>query len=213
MYKKYVKRIIDVFVSLSVLVLLSPILLVLYFLVRIDLGKPVLFRHRRPGKGEKIFTLYKFRSMTDAKDTKGNLLPDEERLTRLGRVLRSTSLDELPELLNILKGDMSIVGPRPLEVYFLPFYNERERHRHDVPPGLTGLAQVNGRNNLSWDQRFEYDIEYINKISFFNDLKIVFQTVAKVLNGEGTGIPLEDFNVVRQTQRDQTQVPTKSSSE
>jgi len=212
-YKKYVKRIIDVFVSLSVLVLLSPILLVLYFLVRIDLGKPVLFRHRRPGKGEKIFTLYKFRSMTDAKDTKGNLLPDEERLTRLGRVLRSTSLDELPELLNILKGDMSIVGPRPLEVYFLPFYNERERHRHDVPPGLTGLAQVNGRNNLSWDQRFEYDIEYINKISFFNDLKIVFQTVAKVLNGEGTGIPLEDFNVVRQTQRDQTQVPTKSSSE
>ena len=213
MYKKYVKRIIDVFVSLSVLVLLSPILLVLYFLVRIDLGKPVLFRHRRPGKGEKIFTLYKFRSMTDAKDTKGNLLPDEERLTRLGRVLRSTSLDELPELLNILKGDMSIVGPRPLEVYFLPFYNERERHRHDMPPGLTGLAQVNGRNNLSWDQRFEYDIEYINKISFFNDLKIVFQTVAKVLNGEGTGIPLEDFNVVRQTQRDQTQVPTKSSSE
>lgn len=213
MYKKYVKRIIDVFVSLSVLVLLSPILLVLYFLVRIDLGKPVLFRHQRPGKGEKIFTLYKFRSMTDAKDTKGDLLPDEERLTRLGRVLRSSSLDELPELLNILKGDMSIVGPRPLEVYFLPFYNERERHRHDVRPGLTGLAQVNGRNNLSWDQRFEYDIEYMNKISFFNDLKIVFQTVAKVLNGEGTGIPLEDFNVVRQTQRDQSQVPTKPSSE
>ena len=213
MYKKYVKRIIDVFVSLSVLVLLSPILLVLYFLVRIVLGKPVLFRHQRPGRGEKIFTLYKFRSMTDAKDTKGDLLPDEQRLTRLGRVLRSSSLDELPELLNILKGDMSIVGPRPLEVYFLPFYNERERHRHDVRPGLTGLAQVNGRNNLNWDQRFEYDIEYINKISFFNDLKIVFQTVAKVLNGEGTGIPLEDFNVVRQTQRDQSQVPTKPSSE
>lgn len=213
MYKKYVKRIIDVFVSLSVLVLLSPILLVLYFLVRIVLGKPVLFRHQRPGRGEKIFTLYKFRSMTDAKDTKGDLLPDEQRLTRLGRVLRSSSLDELPELLNILKGDMSIVGPRPLEVYFLPFYNERERHRHDVRPGLTGLAQVNGRNNLNWDQRFEYDIEYINKISFFNDLKIVFQTVAKVLNGEGTGIPLEDFNVVRQTQRDQAQVPTKPSSE
>ena len=167
MYKKYVKRIIDVFVSLSVLVLLSPILLVLYFLVRIVLGKPVLFRHQRPGRGEKIFTLYKFRSMTDAKDTKGDLLPDEQRLTRLGRVLRSSSLDELPELLNILKGDMSIVGPRPLEVYFLPFYNERERHRHDVRPGLTGLAQVNGRNNLNWDQRFEYDIEYINKISFF----------------------------------------------
>lgn len=192
---------IDVMLSMTALILLSPILVILYVLVQIYLGTPVLFKHPRPGKDEKIFTLYKFRSMTDERDAEGNLLPDEVRLTKFGRVIRSTSLDELPELFNILKGDMSIVGPRPLEVYFLPYYNEKEKHRHDVRPGLTGLAQVNGRNNLTWEQRFEYDLKYLENISFSNDVRILLQTVAKVLKSEGTGIPVEDFNVYRTNQR------------
>jgi lipopolysaccharide/colanic/teichoic acid biosynthesis glycosyltransferase len=200
MYRKYLKRTLDILISLAALLLLSPILIVVFILVWINLGKPAIFKHKRPGKDEEIFTLYKFRSMTDDRDAEGNLLPDEVRLTRFGRLLRATSLDELPELFNILKGDMSIVGPRPLEVYFLPYYNEKEKHRHDVRPGLTGLAQVNGRNNLTWEQRFAYDLEYLEHISFANDFRILLQTVTKVLKSEGTGIPVEDFNVYRTNQ-------------
>lgn len=201
MYRRYLKRMLDIVISLTALILLSPILLIVYFLVRIYLGKPAIFKHQRPGKDERIFTLYKFRSMTDDRGADGKLLPDEVRLTKFGRLLRATSLDELPELFNIMKGDMSIVGPRPLEVYFLPYYNEKEKHRHDVRPGLTGLAQVNGRNNLTWEQRFEHDLKYLEHITFANDFRILLQTVTKVLKSEGTGIPVEDFNVYRTNQR------------
>lgn len=179
-YEKYIKRLMDVVLSGGALIVLSPVLLVTAVLVRIKLGSPVIFCQSRPGKDEKIFNLYKFRSMTDQRDEKGDLLPDEVRLTKFGKLLRSTSLDELPELWNILRGDMSIVGPRPLLVSYLPYYTEEERHRHDVQPGLTGLAQVNGRNNLTWEQKFAYDLEYVNHLSFVNDVKIVFQTVLKV---------------------------------
>ena len=179
-YTKYIKRLLDILLSAGALLFLWPVLLVTAILVRIKLGSPVIFRQARPDKDENIFRLYKFRTMTDEKDTNGNLLPDDIRLTKFGRLLRSTSLDELPELWNILKGDMSIVGPRPLLVSYLPYYTEEERHRHDVRPGLTGLAQVNGRNNLTWEQKFAYDLEYVRHISFKNDVKILFQTVAKV---------------------------------
>ena len=181
MYRKYVKRILDFTLSLIALIVLSPLMLVLYILVRIKLGKPAIFKQKRPGKNEKIFTLYKFRTMTDERDENGKLLPDSERLTKFGKALRSTSLDELPELVNIIKGDMAIVGPRPLAVVYLPYYTEEERHRHDVLPGLTGLAQVNGRNNLNWDERFLYDIKYVKDITFVNDLKIIFKSILKVL--------------------------------
>ena len=213
MYKRFFKRAIDIIVPLLVLILLIPVLLLIALLVRINLGKPVFFKHKRPGLNGEIFTLYKFRSMSDERDANGTLLPDEIRLTKFGRILRSSSLDELPELFNILKGDMSIVGPRPLEAYFLPFYNERERHRHDVRPGLTGLAQVNGRNDLPWEKRFEYDLKYIENITFMNDVKIILQTVRKVLKSEGTGIPVEDFNVYRQMQITQSEEPMKSNQE
>ena len=213
MYKRFFKRAIDIIVPLLVLILLIPVLLLIALLVRINLGKPVFFKHKRPGLNGEIFTLYKFRSMSDERDANGTLLPDEIRLTKFGRILRSSSLDELPELFNILKGDMSIVGPRPLEAYFLPFYNERERHRHDVRPGLTGLAQVNGRNDLPWEKRFEYDLKYIENITFMNDVKIILQTVRKVLKSEGTGIPVEDFNVYRQMQISQSEEPMKSNQE
>lgn len=204
MYKKFIKRILDFILSLIAIIILIPIMIVLYILVRIKLGKPAIFKQERPGKNEKIFTLYKFRTMTDDKDEEGNLLPDEQRLTKFGKILRSTSLDELPELFNILKGDMSIVGPRPLAVIYLPYYNEKEKHRHDVRPGLTGLAQVNGRNTLNWEERFEYDIEYVENISLKNDVKIIFKTIAKVFKREdivvrGTGKNI-DFNVYRQNQ-------------
>ena len=200
MYKKYIKRILDFLISLIALIALSPVLLIVYILVRKNLGKHAIFKHDRPGKGGDIFTLYKFRSMTEERDPEGNLLPDEVRLTRFGRLLRATSLDELPELFNILKGDMSVVGPRPLEEYFLPYYTESEMHRHDVRPGLTGLAQVSGRNNLSWEQRFEYDLGYIDHISFANDFRILFRTFSKVAKSEGTDIPIEDFDVYREKQ-------------
>lgn len=204
MYRKFIKRFLDIILSLLALILLSPIILILFILVRIKLGKPAIFKQERPGKNEKIFTLYKFRTMTDEKDEDGNLLPDENRLTKLGQVLRKTSLDELPELINILKGDMSIVGPRPLAVIYLPYYNEKEKHRHDVRPGLTGLAQVNGRNTLIWEERFQYDIEYVNNITFVNDCKIILKTIKKVFKEEGietrgTGKNI-DFNVYRQKQ-------------
>ena len=180
-YEKYTKRLLDIVLSGVALIVLWPVLLITAILVRIKLGNPVIFCQNRPGKGEKIFRLYKFRSMTDARDENGNLLPDEIRLTRFGKLLRSTSLDELPELWNILKGDMSIVGPRQLLVEYLPYYTEQERHRHDVRPGLTGLAQVNGRNSLTWEQKFAYDLEYIDHLSFSNDVKIIAKTVGKVL--------------------------------
>lgn len=185
MYAKYIKRILDFILSLIALIVLSLVLLVVAILVRIKLGSPIIFKQQRPGKDEKIFTLYKFRTMTDKKDENGNLLPDSERLTKFGKVLRSTSLDELPELVNILKGDMSIVGPRPLLVEYLPLYSEEQKHRHDVRPGLTGLAQVSGRNSLSWEEKFNDDLQYIKHITFFEDVKIIFMTVAKVFKREG----------------------------
>ena len=185
MYAKYIKRILDFILSLIALIVLSPVLLVVAILVRIKLGSPIIFKQQRPGKDERIFTLYKFRTKTDKKDENGNLLPDSERLTKFGKVLRSTSLDELPELVNILKGDMSIVGPRPLLVKYLPYYTEEERHRHDVRPGLTGLAQVSGRNTISWKEKFDKDIEYVNNISFFNDCSVIIKTVIAVFKHDG----------------------------
>ena len=185
MYKKYFKRILDFVLSLLALIVLMPVMLIIYILVRIKLGKPVIFKQQRPGKDEKIFTLYKFRTMTDERDEKGNLLPDSQRLTKFGKFLRSTSLDELPELVNIIKGDMSIVGPRPLLVEYLELYNEEQKHRHDVRPGLTGLAQINGRNAITWEEKFKDDIEYINKITIVNDAKIILKTIGKVFKREG----------------------------
>lgn len=185
MYKKYIKRFLDIIISLVALIILSPVMLIVAILVRVKLGSPVIFKQERPGKDEKIFKLYKFRSMSDKKDENGKLLPDSERLTKFGKVLRATSLDELPELINILKGEMSLIGPRPLAVSYLPYYNEKEKHRHDVRPGLTGLAQINGRNALNWEERFEYDIEYVNSITFINDIKILFKTVYKVFKRDG----------------------------
>ena len=180
-----IKRILDFILSLIALIVLSPVLLVVAILVRIKLGSPIIFKQQRPGKDEKIFTLYKFRTMTDEKDENGNLLADSERLTRFGKILRSTSLDELPELINIIKGDMAIVGPRPLLVEYLPLYNKEQKHRHDVRPGLTGLAQINGRNSISWENKFNDDIEYIHNINFLYDTKIVLMTIIKVLKREG----------------------------
>lgn len=180
MYQKYIKRLLDIIISFTALVIFSPVLLVVAVLVRTKLGSPVIFHQDRPGYHEKVFQLCKFRSMTDVRGADGELLPDEVRLTKFGKALRATSLDELPELWNILKGDMSLIGPRPLLVKYLPLYNEFQRHRHDVKPGLTGWAQVNGRNTITWEQRFEYDVYYVNHISFLMDLKILFQTVAVV---------------------------------
>ena len=204
MYRKYVKRLLDIIISLCGIIILSPVYLIVWILVRVKLGKPALFTQERPGKDEKIFKLYKFRSMTDARDEKGELLPDEVRLTKFGRMLRATSLDELPELFTILKGDMSLIGPRPLLVKYLPYYTEEESHRHDVLPGLTGLAQVNGRNALGWEQRFAYDLEYVNNISFLLDLRILCMTIGKVLNRSGVLSGAEqttvDFDIYRKEQ-------------
>jgi undecaprenyl phosphate N,N'-diacetylbacillosamine 1-phosphate transferase len=180
-YRKFVKRLLDIIISLIVLIVLSPVYLAVAILVRIKLGSPVVFCQERPGYRERIFKLYKFRSMTDARDAQGELLPDAVRLTSFGKMLRSTSLDELPEFWNILKGDMSFIGPRPLLVKYLPLYNEHQHRRHDVKPGLTGYAQVNGRNTISWEQKFDYDVWYVDHLSFLLDVKIVFQTVAVVL--------------------------------
>lgn len=184
-YGRYIKRAIDIMISLAVLLVLSPVLLVVAVLVRVKLGAPVFFSQERPGRDGKIFRMVKFRSMSDARDAEGNLLPDEVRLTSFGKLLRKTSLDELPEFLNILKGDMSFVGPRPLLVRYLPYYTEEEMHRHDVRPGLTGLAQVHGRNALNWEDRFRYDLDYVAHCSFLLDVKIVLMTVAKVFRSEG----------------------------
>lgn len=180
MYRKYIKRIIDFSLSFIALIILSPIFLIVSILVKIKLGTPVIFKQERPGLNEKVFTLYKFRTMNDKKDENGNLLSDSERLTKFGKMLRSTSLDELPELINILKGDMSIVGPRPLLTRYMEYYTDEERKRHSVRPGLTGLAQSNGRNLLTWEERFKLDIEYVNNITFSRDINILFKTIKKL---------------------------------
>lgn len=188
MYNRFVKRLIDIMISAAGLVLLSPIMVILWILVRMKLGKPAIFTQERPGRNERIFKLYKFRTMTDAKDEKGELLPDEVRLTDFGRKLRTTSLDELPELFNILKGDMSLIGPRPLLIKYLPYYTKREQLRHTVRPGLTGLAQVSGRNFIAWDQRLEKDVEYVENLSFWMDIKIFARTVAVVFKKENVAV-------------------------
>ena len=192
-YSKYIKRLLDILISLTFIVLFSWLYLILVILVRIKLGSPVLFCQERPGYNEKIFKLYKFRTMTDKRDEKGNLLPDSERLTKFGSMLRSTSLDELPEMFNILKGDMSLIGPRPLLVEYLPYYTEEERLRHSVRPGLTGLAQVSGRNYLAWDKRLAKDVEYVNHISFIMDIRIIIKTIMVVFKKEDVSV---DTNVV-----------------
>jgi len=197
MYEKYIKRLLDIILSLIAIIITFPIFLIVGVLVLIFLGKPAIFRQERPGKDEKIFTLYKFRTMSNKKDKDGNLLPDELRLTKFGKFLRKTSLDEFPEFINILKGDMSFVGPRPLLVEYLDYYTEEERKRHNVRPGLTGLAQVNGRNLLSWEEKFKMDIEYINNVTFINDIKIILKTIKVVFIREGinqnNNITMEKF--------------------
>ena len=192
-YSKYIKRLLDILISLTFIVLFSWLYLILVILVRIKLGSPVLFCQERPGYNEKIFKLYKFRTMTDKRDEKGNLLPDSERLTKFGSMLRSTSLDELPEMFNILKGDMSLIGPRPLLIEYLPYYTEEERLRHSVRPGLTGLAQVSGRNYLAWNKRLARDVEYVNHISFIMDVRIIIKTIMVVFKKEDVSV---DTNVV-----------------
>lgn len=196
-YERYIKRPQDFCCALAAIIVLSPVMAVTAVLVRIKLGSPVIFKQKRPGLNGKIFTLYKFRTMTDKKDKNGELLPDEERLTRFGKILRSTSLDELPELVNMLKGDMSVVGPRPLLVKYLPLYNERQARRHEVRPGFTGYAQVHGRNAITWEDKFEKDVYYVDHISFLGDWKIIFQTVGTVLKREGisseTAQTMEEF--------------------
>lgn len=185
MYRKYFKRLFDIVLSLTALIVLSPVMLVVAVLVWVKLGSPVIFRHDRPGKNGKIFQLWKFRSMTNERDENGELLPDVDRLTKFGRTLRSTSLDELPELWNILKGDMSIVGPRPLLVEYLPYYSEAQHHRHDVRPGLTGYAQAHGRNGVTWDEKLEMDLQYIQHITLKGDIRIICDTAHIVLKREG----------------------------
>lgn len=185
MYRHFFKRFFDFVLSLIAIIILSPVYIIVAILVRVKLGSPVIFTQERPGKDEKIFKMYKFRTMTDERDENGELLPDIQRLTRFGRFLRNSSLDELPELFNILKGDMSIVGPRPLLVKYLPLYNDFQKHRHDVRPGLTGLAQTNGRNETTWEKRFEYDVMYSKNVSFIGDLKIIKNTIKIVLNHSG----------------------------
>lgn len=196
-YERFVKRPLDFLCALVGLIVLSPVLMVVAILVRVKLGSPVIFKQERPGKDGKIFRLYKFRSMTDKKDSKGRLLPDEVRLTSFGKKLRSTSLDELPELFNILKGDMSIVGPRPLLVEYLEKYNAKQKRRHEVRPGLSGLAQVNGRNALNWEEKFEYDVRYVDHVTFIGDWKIIFKTIENVLKRDGinseTSATMEKF--------------------
>lgn len=188
MYQKYIKRILDLVCTIPALIVLSPVLLVVAILVRIKHGSPVIFAQERPGYKEKIFKMYKFRTMTNEKDENGKLLPDEKRLTKFGKFLRKSSLDELPELWNIIKGDMSIIGPRALLVKYLPYYTPEQHRRHDVVPGLVGLAALHGRNNQSWDDKFKYDIEYVDNISFLMDLKILFAAVKVVLKREGVNM-------------------------
>lgn len=196
-YEKFIKRPLDFLLSLIAIVILSPLLIVLAILVRVKLGSPVLFKQDRPGLNGKIFQMRKFRSMTDERDENGELLPDEKRLGKFGKILRSTSLDELPELFCILKGEMAIVGPRPLLVRYLPRYNEHQARRHEVRPGFTGLAQVNGRNSISWEEKFDWDVKYVDNVTFLGDLKILLDTVKVVFKREGissaTSATMEEF--------------------
>ena len=196
-YERFVKRGLDAFLATGALIVLSPVLLVTAILVRVKLGSPVLFTQERPGRDGKIFKLYKFRTMTDARDEKGELLPDDQRLPAFGQKLRSTSLDELPELINMIKGDMAVVGPRPLLVRYLPRYNAHQARRHEVRPGFTGLAQVHGRNAISWEEKFDWDVKYIDNITFKGDLQIIIDTVRTVLKREGinsdTSATMEEF--------------------
>ena len=204
MYQKYFKRPMDILLSLSAIVVLWPVMVVVGLLVRTKLGSPVLFTQDRPGKDEKIFKMYKFRSMTSERDVNGDLCPDSVRLTKFGKLLRSTSLDELPELWNILKGDMSVVGPRPLLVAYLPLYNKHQARRHEVRPGLSGLAQANGRNGLDWVEKFDLDVKYVDEISFIGDWKIIFITIGKVFKRDGvssqTAMTMEPFRGTTQEQ-------------
>lgn len=197
-YERFIKRPIDILCALAAIIVFSWLYIIIAILVKIKLGSPVLFKQERPGKDEKIFKLYKFRTMTDAEDENGNLLPDDVRLTKFGKFLRSTSLDEIPEAFNILKGDMSVIGPRPLLVQYLPLYNENQHRRHEVRPGLSGYAQVHGRNTVSWQEKFDLDIEYIEKITFIGDVKIVCSTVIKAVKREGisseSSATMEAFN-------------------
>ncbi|WP_298632091.1 sugar transferase [uncultured Porphyromonas sp.] len=198
LYRDYIKRILDFLLALVMLVLLSPLLLVVYIWLTIaNKGAGALFTQERPGKDERIFKLYKFKSMTDERDAEGNLLPDAQRLTKVGQFIRKTSLDELPQLWNVLKGDMSFIGPRPLLVQYLPLYNEEQRRRHNVRPGITGWAQVNGRNTISWEQKFKLDIYYVDHLSLWLDIKIIWLTIKKVVVREGinseTSATMEDF--------------------
>lgn len=196
-YRRFLKRPMDFILSLMAIIALSPVLIIVGVLVRFKLGSPVLFKQKRPGLNEKIFTMYKFRTMTDEKDENGELLPDSVRLTKFGRMLRSTSLDELPELFNILRGDMSIVGPRPLLIRYLELYNDHQKRRHEVRPGLSGYAQVNGRNAISWEDKFNLDVEYVDNVSFIFDLRIILLTIKKVFVKEGissdTSVTMEPF--------------------
>lgn len=198
LYERFFKRALDIFCSLMALLVFWWLYVIVAILVRVKLGSPVLFTQERPGKDEKIFKLYKFRTMTDARDERGNLLPDDVRLTKFGKLLRSTSLDELPEVFNILKGDMSIIGPRPLLVKYLPLYNEEQKRRHEVRPGLSGYAQVNGRNSVSWEEKFRMDVEYVDHVTFVGDVKIILGTVLKAfvkregINSE-TAATMEEF--------------------
>ena len=198
MYKKYIKPLIDFTAALTLLLLLSPVILMTVFLVLIFLGRPIFFTQQRPGQDEKTFIIYKFRTMRDDVDPQGELLPDEQRLGRLGKVMRSLSLDELPQLLNMLKGEMSLIGPRPLLIEYIALYDEKQRHRHDVRPGITGWAQVNGRNAISWDEKFKYDVYYVNNLTWRLDLKIFWLTLTKVIKREDISsqehVTVEKFN-------------------
>ena len=197
LYRDYIKRFLDIVLSAGAIVVLSPVMAVTAVLVRIKLGSPVIFKQKRPGKDERIFEMYKFRSMTDARDENGELLPDEVRLTSFGKKLRASSLDELPELFNILKGDMSVVGPRPLLVQYLPLYNAQQKRRHEVRPGVTGYAQVHGRNAITWEEKFEKDVYYVDHMTFLRDWMIIFQTIKAVVKKEGisseTSVTMELF--------------------
>ena len=197
MYRNYIKRILDIIYSLGFILCFWWVYILVAILVRVKLGSPVIFKQQRPGLNGKVFTMYKFRSMTDARDKDGKLLSDEERLPKFGKLLRATSLDEIPEFFNILKGDMSLVGPRPLLVQYLERYNKRQARRHEVRPGITGWAQVNGRNAISWEQKFEYDVEYVEKCSFLLDMKIIFMTIKKIFIREGISqegnVTMEEF--------------------
>lgn len=204
LYGKVIKRLLDIILASLILIAFCWLYLIVALLVRAKLGSPILFKQPRPGKDEKVFDMYKFRTMTDERDANGDLLPDEVRLTRFGNILRKTSLDELPELFCILKGDMSFVGPRPLLVKYLPYYNEREKLRHSVRPGLTGYAQAHGRNAISWEKKFEYDVYYVEHLSFLMDIRVIVDTVKTVLSHDGVVLnALEDFDVYRKHQMEE----------